>query len=131
MLRGFTDQDFDWWLRRVSRAGFDSCLYGIAQQLADDILQMAEDVREGGLQMAFDFDVRKTAVRTISFARKRDNPLPARFNDLLTVTAKEHLTNQIGIGVHVGLSVGEMPWGIEGLGQGKMLLCYDTARDAL
>lgn len=58
VLRGFADEHFDgWrWLRRV-RVFLHDSLHRVAQELAHDVLEVAEDVGESRVNMALYLDL--------------------------------------------------------------------------
>lgn len=93
MLRCFTDQNFDWWGLRVH--GFsllDNSLYRIAQKLADNVFEMTQDVREGGLQVAVDLDLWNLDMVAVSTLDQLLGGLSARFNNLFRITSEKDLS---------------------------------------
>lgn len=51
--------------------------------------------------------------------------------DLARVAFEKHFADKFGAYAWRVRGVGEVPGRVEGLGEGKMLLCYDSARDTL
>lgn len=117
VLGGFTYENLDrGWIARVVFSSFDDSLYGVPQQLADDVLQMAQDVGKRGVEVTLKSDFWYGAVGSIRFSGKSLCCLAAPLHHFLGVAAEKDLTDEVGVGFHVDLGVWEMPRRIEGFG---------------
>lgn len=126
MLRRFANQHLDGRQRRIfGLALLDDCLNRISQQFANDVFEVAEDIREGGLQVAVHFDLWDGYVRTVSAPDQLLRSFSAVLDNFFGVAAKKDFAN--GFLVVQGLGMGKVPWGVECLGECKMLLCNDPS----
>lgn len=103
-------------------------LDGVAQQLADDVFQMAEDVREVGVQVAVDVDMREGDVGTVGALEDGAHGVGDALHDVFGVAFEEDLADEFGFGE---LRAGGEPGGVEGVGEGEVLLGDDASGDAL
>ena len=132
MLWRFANQDLDWWWIWIwCRPSFDDCLDGIAKELANDVLEVAQDVGKGSIQMTLDRDIRQYAARTIRLFSEGIRPVPACLYHFTSVATQENFSYKFRIGIDLRLGVGEVPWGVECFGQSKVLLGNDPARNPL
>ena len=132
MLWRFTNQDLDWWWTiGWCRRPFDDCLDGVAKKLANDVLEMAQDVGKGSIQMTVDHDVRQYAARTIGLFSESTRSVPASLYHFTSVATQEDFSDKFRTGIDLRLGVGKVPWGVECFGQCKVLLGDDPARNSL
>lgn len=132
MLGRLADQHLDWRrLGTVILSLLDNGLDGVSDQLADDVLQVTLDVREGSIEMAFDTDVWELYVGAVCGLDQLLRRPSATLDDLFGVAFEEYFAHSVRVWVVLGLVVGKVPGSIEGVCQGQMLLGNDTARDAL
>jgi hypothetical protein len=117
VLRGFADRDFDggrgWWGGRALLLLLDDGLDGVPQELADDIFEVVEDVWEGGVEVALEFDFGENGGGSISGGGEGLDLLPAAGDDFFSVAFEEYLADKLGLG---RFGVGEMPRRFEGFG---------------
>ncbi len=132
VLGSFAYENLDrGWIAGAVSSPFDDGLYGIPQQLADDVLQMAQDVGEGGVEVTSEIDIRYGTVGSVRFSSECLCCLAAPLHDFLGIAAEKDLPDEVRVRFYVDLGVWEMPRRIEGFSQGEVLLCDDTAGDAL
>lgn len=94
MLRSFADQDLDWWGLRV--LGFSllyDSLYRVAQQFADNVFEVAQDVWERRIQVTVDLDLGNLDMRTVSTPDQLLSSLATRLNDLFRVASQKDLSD--------------------------------------
>lgn len=103
-------------------------LHRVPQQLADDVLEMAQDVREVGVEVAVDVDLRDRRVRPVRVLGYLPDRVPAPLDDFLGYAFEEDLADEFGLGE---LGAGREPGRMEGIGQGEVLLGNYAAGDAL
>ena len=131
MLRSLADENFDGrWLHVFGFALLDDSLDGVAEELAYDVFEVAQNVGEGGIEVTIDLDVRYLNVRTMGAP---DEVLGCRSTFLDNVSgaaSQEYLTHGLLI-VRGMWGLGKVPRRVESLGEGQMLLCDDASRDAL
>ena len=98
VLRRFADQDLDRrWVARIVSSSFDDSLDRVPQQLADDVLQVAQDVGERGLEVALEFDFWYGAIGTVRFSSESLGCLAAPLNHFLGVAAEEDLADEVRV----------------------------------
>ena len=106
----------------------DDGLDRVTQELADDVLEVAEDEGEIGIKVALDADIGYLDVWGIDRASNLLYSVRTALDDVLGVALDEDLADKVGLGE---LS----PWGevrrVVCLGEGEVLLGNDTATDAL
>jgi hypothetical protein len=130
VLVGFADEDLDRrWCGVFGRALLDDGLYRVPQQLADDVLEMAENVWEGSLEMAVHFDLWDLDVGAVCAPDQLLRRLSTVLDDFFGVASQKDLANSFLVVQQLG--VREVPGRIERLGERQMLLCDDAPRDAL
>lgn len=109
MLRRFADQHIDWRGRRVLPLPLlDDGLDRVTQELPDDVLHVAQNVRKGRVKMALDVYLGDWEVRPVSLPDELLCGLSTAFNDLPGVAPQEYLPHSLGLARR--LSIGEMPW---------------------
>lgn len=120
MLGTLAYGDFDGWWRSVGvgifvlslLVSFHNCLDGVAQQLANDVFQVAKDVREAGLQMSLDFDLGYDYFGSVGTLSNLLYCFSAALDNFLGDTLEEDLTNELGFGE---LGTGGEPRCVEGV----------------
>jgi hypothetical protein len=130
VLVGFADEHLD--RRRFGVLGctlLDDGLDRVPQQLANYVLEVAKDVREGRLEMAVHFDLGDLDIRAVCASDQLLGGLSAILDDFFGIASQENLAN--GFLVVQQLGVREVPGRVEGLGECQMLLCNDAPGDAL
>jgi hypothetical protein len=126
VLVGFADEHLDWWRLGVfGCALLDDGLYRVAQQLANNVLEVAEDVRECSLEMAVHFDLGDLDIRAVCTPDQLLRGLSTIFDNFFGIASQEDLAN--GFLVVQQLGVGKVPGRVEGFGERQMLLCDDTS----
>lgn len=91
---------------------------------------MTQDVREGGIQMTLDVDLGELrGFRGLSHKILRNSS--AALYDLFGLAFEEDFADKVCVHVHSFMRVWEMPWRVEGLCEGEVLLCDYTPRDSL
>lgn len=90
---------------------------------------MAQDVGEGGLEVAVDLDLRDLNVGAVCTPDEVLRRASTALDNFLRVASQKNLPHSLLVMQLLG--VGEMPWGIERLGECQMLFCNDASRDAL
>ena len=126
MLRSLADEHLDW--RRLGIFGrtlLDDSLNRVAQQFANDVLEVAEDVWEGGIKMAVNLDLWDLNLGTICASDQFLRSFPAVVYDFFCIAPQEDLADRLLIVQQLG--VGEVPWRIESLGECQMLLRNDAS----
>lgn len=117
MLRSFAYEDLDRrWIAGPVSSPFDDSLDGVSQQLADDVLQMAQDVRESGVEMTSEINSRYGTVGSVRFSSESLCCLAAPLHYFFGIAAEEDLPDEVRVGFYVDLGVWEMPRRIEGFG---------------
>lgn len=116
VLGRFTDEDFDrgWFAGHVSLP-FDDCLYRVPQQLADNVLQMAQNVRKGGVEVALELDVWYGAINAVGFSGEGLGCVSTSLHYFFSVTSEKDFADKVCVGFYVNFGVWEVPWCIEGL----------------
>jgi hypothetical protein len=130
---GFAYCDFD---GRGGRRGvvglflmvLDDGLDGVAQELADNVLEMAEDVREARVEVAVDFDLRDLDVGSVCGAGKLGDGFDAAAYDIFGEAFDKNFADEVGFGE---LGAGREVGGVESFREGEVLLRDDSSRDAL
>nr|POE87359.1 hypothetical protein CFP56_29948 [Quercus suber] len=138
VLGGFTDEDLDGrdrggggGRRRRRGVSLDDGLDAVTQELTEDVLEVGRDVGERRVEVALKVDFRNGDVRAVGGRDELASGLGAALDDLLGVTFEEDLADEVIVGGNEGLlGVREVPGGMEGLGEGKMLLGNDATADA-
>lgn len=133
VLLSFADCDFDGRGRRRGVVGLllvvlDDGLNGVAEKLADNILEMAEDVREARVEVAVDFDLRDLDVGSVCGAGELGDSFSAAAYDIFGKAFDEDFADKIGFGE---LGAGREVGGVKGFREGEVLLRDDSSRDAL
>lgn len=103
VLLGLADGDFDGrrdrghgvWLFLVS---LDDGLHGVAEELADNVLDVAENVGEAGVEVAHDVDLRDGHVRTVGGAGERGDSFGAPRDDIPGGALDEDFAYEVGFG---------------------------------
>lgn len=90
----------------------DDGLYRVPQELADDILQVCEDVWECHVQMAVDADLGDRGVRPVSGANEVLCGMSAPLDDVPRYALQEDLADELGLGQ---LGAGREPVRVERL----------------
>lgn len=129
VLGRFANRHFDGW-RRVrcactfTQAALNYTLHSIAQKLADDVLHMTENKRKIGVEVTRELDLRQDDVVAVGGAGKGPNSTTAALDDIGGIAFEEDVADELSIGdFDAWVEVGR----VEGLCQGKVLLCYDTS----
>lgn len=105
----------------------DDGLNRVAQELADNVLDVAEDVGEAGVEVANDADLGDGDVGPVDGASEGADGLGAALDDVLGRALDEDLADEVGLG-ELGAR-GEVGR-VEGLGQREVLLGDEAARYA-
>lgn len=106
----------------------DDGLDGVAQELADDVLEVAEDVGEAGVEVAVDFHLGHLHLGPVGGAGELGDGFCAAADDILGEALDEDFANEVGLGEGgAGREVG----GVESFCKGEVLLSDDSSRDAL
>lgn len=92
---------------------------------------MALNVRKSSIKMAFDANFRNLYVRAIGGFDQFLGCLAAALHNLFGIALEEDFAHGVVVCIVLGLDMWKMPWRIEGVGQRQVLLCNDTAGDAL
>lgn len=133
VLLGFADCDFDGRRRGRGVVGLflvvlDDGLDRVAQELADDVLEVAEDVGEARVEVAVDFDLGDLYVGAVCGVGELGDGFGAAAYDIFGEAFDEDFADEIGFGeLGAGREVGR----VESFGEGEVLLCDDPSRDAL
>lgn len=133
VLLGFADCDFDGRGRRRGVVGlFLVVLYdgldGVAQELADNVLEMAEDVGEARAKVAVNFDLGDLDIRSVCGAGELGDGFSAAAYDIFGEAFDEDFADEVGFGE---LGAGGEVGGVESFREGEVLLRDDSSRDAL
>lgn len=117
VLGCFTYENLDrGWSAGLVPSSFDDSLDGVPQQLADNVLQVAQDVGERGVKVTLKFDFWYGTVGSVRFSGESLRGLAAPFDHFLGVAAEKDLTDEVRVGFYVDLGVWEMPRRVEGFG---------------
>jgi hypothetical protein len=133
VLLGFADCDFDGRRRSRGVVGLflvvlDDGLDRVAQELADDVLEMAEDVREACVEVAVDLDLGDLDVGSVCGVGELGDGFGAAANDVFGEAFYEDFTDEVGFReLGAGREVGR----VECLCEGEVLLRDDSSRDSL
>lgn len=96
----------------------------VAEELADNVLDVAQDVGEAGVEVADDVDLGDGGVGPVGGAGEGRDGFGAARDDVLGGTFDEDLADEVGLGeLRAGREVG----GVEGFGEGEVLLGDDAA----
>lgn len=106
----------------------DDGLDRVAEELADDVLEVGEDVGEAGGEVAVDADVGDLGAGPVGGAGEGGDGAGAAVDDVAGLALDEDLADEVGLG-ELGAG-GEVRRGV-GFGEGEVLLGNDAARDAL
>jgi hypothetical protein len=101
----------------------------VAQQLANNVLEVTEDIWERRIEMAVHFDLWYLHVRAMRAPDELLRGLTTVFNNLFGVAAQEDFADCFLVVQQLG--VWKVPWRVEGFGEGQVLLCDDPPRYAL
>lgn len=115
-------------VRVVAIVVVDDGLDRVPEQLADDVLEVAEDVGEGRLEVALDSDLGHLHVRAVGGAREVPHRAAAPLDHVLGHALEEDLANELRLGERRPRLE---PVGVERLGERQVLLRYDPAGYAL
>lgn len=131
VLRRLADGDLDG--RRLAQrplalVALDDGVHRVAEELADDVLEVVEDVGEAGGEVALDADLGDGGVRAVGGAREGLDRAAAAGDDVVGDAPDEDLADEVGLG-QLG-AWGEVR-GVEGCCQGEVLLCDYAAGDSL
>ena len=131
MLCGLANEHLDWRKAGIFRFAllYDS-LDRVSQQLADDVLKVAEDVWECCIQVAVYLYLGNGNVGAISSLDQLLHCLSTVFDDFFGIASQEDLAYSFLV-VWRMLGLREMPGRIEGLGECQMLFGDDPSRNAL
>jgi hypothetical protein len=88
-------------------------LHRVAQQLADDVLEVAEDVGEVGVEVAVDADLGEGDVGPVGALQDLADRVAAARDDVLGDALEEDLADELGLGE---LRAWGKPGGVEGVG---------------
>ena len=120
-----------WWCGVTVLLLRNDGLYRVSDELTDDIFQMALNVRKGSIKMAFDANLGNLHMRAVGGFDQFLGRLAAALYDLFGIALEEDFADGVVVWIVLGLDVWKMPWRVEGVGQRQMLLCNNTAGDAL
>jgi len=108
VLGGLANQDFN--RRRPGTVWFallNDGLNGVAEKFSNDVLQVALDVGESGIDVTVDVDVRNLNMPTVGSFDQFLGSLAAALDDFLCITFEEYFTD----GVHMRvMRMREVPW---------------------
>lgn len=76
----------------------DDGLDGVAEELADDVLKVAEDVGEAGVKVAFDFDLGDLYLRPVGGSGEGLDGEAAAVDDVLSDAFDEDFADEVGLG---------------------------------
>ena len=104
MLRALANCHFNGWRRSVgirvlvltALVLLDHCLHRVAQQLPNDILKVAENIRETSLQVTVNIDLGDGNIRPVGALRNIPNGFPAALDNILGYTLEKDLANELG-----------------------------------
>lgn len=106
----------------------DDRLDRVAQELADNVLEVAEDVGKAGLEVAVDFHLGHLHLGAVGGAGELGDGFCTAADDILGDALDEDFAYEVGLGEGgAGREVG----GVEGFCKGEVLLRNDPSRDAL
>lgn len=132
MLGRFADQDLNGRrLRVLGLALLDDGLDRVAEQFAHNVLEVAEYVRKGGVEVAVDVNVWYVNVGAICAFDQLLSGFAAALHNLPRIAPQEDFTYRLGVWVIHGLGMGKVPRRVEGFGEGEMLLCNHSTGNAL
>lgn len=92
---------------------------------------MTQDVREGGIQVAIQYDLRYHRVSTVCFSRQVLSRFAASLHHLASIAPQEDLADKLTMCILRQLGFGKMPWRVERLGEGQVLLRNDATGNPL
>jgi hypothetical protein len=133
VLLGFAYCDFDGRGRRGRVVGLflvalDDSLDGVAQELTDNVFEVAEDVGEARAEVAIDFDLGHLYSWGVCSAGELSDGFGAAAYDVLGRAFYEDFADKVGLGeLGAGREVGR----VESFCKGEVLLRDDPSRDAL
>jgi hypothetical protein len=121
MLRALADGYFDGRRRSIEVGVFVLArlvllhhgLHGVAKEFADDVLQMGEDVREGGVLVTQDFDFRDGDVWAVCPLGDVACRFSASLNYFFRHAFEKDFADEFGFGQ---FSAGREPGRVEGVG---------------
>lgn len=117
MLRRLADRDFNrgWGCRQTFPLALplNNSLYRISEQLADDIFQVAQYVRESGVKMAQELDFWEDGGGPVGGGCEGLYLFSAARYDFFGVAFQKYFADELGL---QGFRVGEVPGGVESLG---------------
>lgn len=76
----------------------DDGLDGVAEEFTNDVLEVAEDVREAGLEMTIDFDFGDLDVGTVGRVGESGDGFGAAVDNILGGAFDEDFANEVGLG---------------------------------
>lgn len=98
MLGSFTYQNLDrGWFAGIVSSSFDDSLDGIPQQLADDVLQVAQDIGKRGVEVTLEIDFGYGAIGPVRFSGESLCRLAAPLHDFFGVAAEEDLADEVRV----------------------------------
>lgn len=133
VLLGFAYCDFDGMGWRGGVVGLflvvlDDGLDGVAQELADNVLEMAEDVGEARVEVAVDFDLGNLYVGSVCGVSELGDGFGAAAYDIFGEAFYKDFADEVGFGE---LGAGGEVGGVESFREGEVLLRNDPSRDSL
>ena len=132
MRLGFANKDLDWWCP-VGAGGpfFDDGLDRVAKKLTDNVLQVAQDIGKGSIQMTLNCNIRQCAARAVSLSSQSSRSIPACLHDFTSAATQEDFSYEVRVRVNLSLGVGKVPRRVECFGQGKVLFSDDSTGNPL
>ena len=72
-------------------------LDGVAQELADDVFQVVENVGEGSIEMTFEFDFGEDSGGPVGGSREGLDLFPAAGDDFLGIAFEKYFSYKLGL----------------------------------
>lgn len=109
--------------RALADLALDDGLHRVAEELADNVLEVAEDVGEAGGEVALDVDLGDLDLGPVGGAGEGLDGAAAAVDDVLGDALDEDFADEVGFGE---LGAGGEPGGVVCFGEGEVLLGDDA-----